>query len=196
MTKPASTDTQSNKPAMKQDIAELEASLKGAMEALETRVYELDTRLVSLEERVDMLEVRMNLRFDEIRSLIVNEKQRGQSVDRLDRLETLMVDVNRQVKTLTQGSGMTPSRRRNATSAYEPLRHHLSNLDGTAVTLSFWEVQKILNRSLPRSAFTTQAWWSNERTHTHARYGWLAAGWRVTSVNMNGLSVTFESGPV
>ena len=42
----------------------------------------------------------------------------------------------------------------------------------------------------------TQAWWSNERTHTHARYGWLAAGWRVTGVNMNGLSVTFESGPV
>ena len=196
MTKPASTDTQSNKPAMKQDIAELEAGLKGAMEALETRVYKLDTSLVSLEERVDMLEVRMNLRFDEIRSFIVEGKEREQRAGELDRLETLVVDLNRQVKTLIQASGMTPSRRRNATSAYEPLRHHLSNLDGAAVTLSFWEVQKILNRSLPRSAFTTQAWWSNERTHTHARYGWLAAGWRVTSVNMNGLSVTFESGPV
>ena len=76
MTKPVSTDIQSNKPATKQDIAELAAGLKGAMEALEARVYELDTRLVSLEERVDMLEVRMNLRFDEMRSLVVEGKQR------------------------------------------------------------------------------------------------------------------------
>ena len=76
MTRPASADTQSNKSATKQDIAELEASLRDAMEALETRVYKLDTRLVYLQERVDMLEVRMNLRFDELRSLIVNEKPR------------------------------------------------------------------------------------------------------------------------
>ena len=51
MTKPASADTQSHKSATKQDIAELEAGLKGAMEALETRVYELHTGLVSLKER-------------------------------------------------------------------------------------------------------------------------------------------------
>ena len=73
--KPASADKQPDKPATKQDIAELEASLKGAMEALETRVYELDARLVALEERVDTLEVRVNLRLDEIRSLIIVEKQ-------------------------------------------------------------------------------------------------------------------------
>ena len=139
-----------------------------------------------LEMQLGGLEERLYTRMDRLE----------QRVGEMERLETLMVDINRQVKTLTQAPGMTPSRRRNATSAYEPLRHHLSNLDGAAVTLSFWEVQKILNRSLPRSAFTTRAWWSNERTHTQARYGWLAAGWRVTGVNMNGLSVTFESGPV
>ena len=48
MMKPVSTDTQPDKSATKQDIAELEASLKDAMEALETRVYQLDARLVSL----------------------------------------------------------------------------------------------------------------------------------------------------
>ena len=139
-----------------------------------------------LERQLGALEQRLHTRMDRL------EQRFGE----LDRLETLMVDVNRRVKMLVQAPGMTSPRRQQVTSTYEPLRHHLSNLDGTAVTLSFWEIQKILNRSLPRIAFTTQAWWSNERTRSQARYGWLAAGWRVTSVNMKGLSVTFESGPV
>lgn len=51
-------------------------------------------------------------------------------------------------------------------------------------------------KDLKRPGMGLQGWWSNERTRSQARYGWLAAGWRVTSVNMKGLSVTFESGPV
>ena len=167
------TSIHNDRPASLKDLKALQMELQGWIRDV-------------LERQLGALEERLHTRMDRLE----------QRADKLDRLETRMVDVNRQVKMLVQPSGMTPSRRRNVTSAYEPLRHHLSNLDGATVTLSFWEVQKILNRSLPRSAFTTQAWWSNERTHSQARYGWLAAGWRVTSVNMNGLSVTFGSGPV
>lgn len=74
MNRPASTDMQPDKPATEQALADLKVELKDVIEALKTDVYQLDTRLVALEERVDMLEVRMNLRFDELRALILHEK--------------------------------------------------------------------------------------------------------------------------
>jgi len=52
------------------------------------------------------------------------------------------------------------------------------------VTLSFSQIERVLNDNLPPSAQRYRAWWSNETegSHTQAR-GWLKAGWFVETVD-------------
>lgn len=58
-------------------------------------------------------------------------------------------------------------------SVYDPLKRRLEAETGDKLTLSFAEIETILNRSLPESAYQYQAWWSNEdpddTTHTQCR---------------------------
>lgn len=65
---------------------------------------------------------------------------------------------------------------------YVPLQNHLKKLTSSHVTLSFNEMEKILNAPLPKSAYKYQAWWvNNEKAHLHAST-WLEAGYVVGNV--------------
>jgi hypothetical protein len=74
------------------------------------------------------------------------------------------------------------------TGKYTPLEHYLRDLPETQkeVTLSFEQIERILNDKLPPSAHQYQAWWANEKegNHVNAR-AWANAGWKVESVDFN-----------
>ena len=82
---------------------------------------------------------------------------------------------------------------------YSPLEHYLLGLPAgqMEVTLSYEQVERILNDNLPPSALVHRAWWSNETvgTHIHA-HAWLNAGWKVDAVNFTNRWVRFaDSSP-
>ncbi|WP_430641853.1 DUF7662 domain-containing protein [Bradyrhizobium cajani] len=64
-------------------------------------------------------------------------------------------------------------------SIYDPLRHQLVQVQDRTVRLTFAEIEALLGRSLPASAYRFTAWWGNETSrtvgHTQSR-AWLLAG--------------------
>ncbi len=78
-------------------------------------------------------------------------------------------------------------------SKYDSLREHLDRLPPELVQLSFAEIDRIV-AGLPPSAYEHRAWWSNERQGSHVQaIGWLDAGRRVESVDLNTTRVTFSA---
>ena len=78
-------------------------------------------------------------------------------------------------------------------SRYAPLADWLNSLPGTKdqVSLSFKEVEEIIDGSLPASARTHRSWWANDsHSHSHSRI-WLEVGWRRTRLNMSQEQVAF-----
>ena len=71
---------------------------------------------------------------------------------------------------------------------YTPLENYLRDLSASEkeVTLSFEQIERILNDKLPPSAYEYQQWWENEKegNHVNAR-AWANAGWKVVSVDFN-----------
>jgi len=80
------------------------------------------------------------------------------------------------------------------TGKYTPLEQYLTALPSGQrdVTLSFEQIERILNDRLPPSAYKYQAWWANQKKGTHVEaQAWLDAGWKVDTVNFNGKWVRF-----
>jgi hypothetical protein len=69
-------------------------------------------------------------------------------------------------------------------SVYEPITHYLTRAPGSSARLTFGQVERIIGRSLPKSAYRHREWWSNNPTgHSHAR-SWTKAGWRTEKVDL------------
>ncbi len=72
---------------------------------------------------------------------------------------------------------------------YTPLEHYLRDLPASQreVTLSFEQIERILNDKLPRSAYQYQAWWHPEKEpHQPEKQAIANAGWKVdASVDFN-----------
>ncbi len=66
---------------------------------------------------------------------------------------------------------------------YDPLNSYLEQRGDRSISLTFSEVEKIINAKLPKSALDYREWWANDRSHTQAR-AWLAAGYKTSDVNM------------
>lgn len=69
---------------------------------------------------------------------------------------------------------------------YTPLEYHLRNLSESQkeVTMSFEQIERILNDKLPPSAYQYQAWWANQKEGSHVEaFAWMDAGWLVDTVN-------------
>lgn len=69
---------------------------------------------------------------------------------------------------------------------YTPLEHYLRDLPMAQkdVTLPFDQIERILGKKLPKSAYQYQAWWANEKKpHQPEKLAILNAGWRVDAVN-------------
>ena len=56
---------------------------------------------------------------------------------------------------------------------------------------TFDDIEEILGFALPPSARRHSAWWSNTKSHSHA-LAWLAAGWKVSEVDMEAEMLVFE----
>jgi hypothetical protein len=75
---------------------------------------------------------------------------------------------------------------------YEPITQFLRHAHGRSVRLTFKDVERIINRPLPRSAYRYREWWSNNPSgHSHAR-SWADAGWRTEMVNLEKRVLVFS----
>lgn len=88
---------------------------------------------------------------------------------------------------------VSPTKIRRRESKYSPLRRYLARRPEYTkyVTLTFTELEKMIEDKLPSSAFQNRHWWSNADSSTQAR-SWLYAGWNVRDVNLNDKTVVFQ----
>lgn len=76
-------------------------------------------------------------------------------------------------------------------SVYEPLGRWLASCGCNSVNLNFAQMETILGRTLPPSAHQYDVWWGPSSTHTQSKYGWMAAGFIVTTVDRGFPCATF-----
>ena len=76
--------------------------------------------------------------------------------------------------------------------SYAPLAAHLKSQlpSTTSVELTFQDIERILGKELPRSAYDYRAWWANDPTKPQSA-AWLEEGWRTTGLSMTELRTTF-----
>lgn len=79
-------------------------------------------------------------------------------------------------------------------SKYEPLACFLRQQLGDRVTLSFKEIDKLVDGGLPQSAYDYRPWWANRHDGRGSQSaGWQSAGWETCDVRVaDGGSVTFK----
>ena len=82
-----------------------------------------------------------------------------------------------------------------ASGSYAPLANLLRSMvvgdEGSSpFPMTFREIEAILKKDLPRSAYEYRAWWSNDPMKPQAA-AWLDEGWRTTAVNMTEGRLTF-----
>ena len=77
-------------------------------------------------------------------------------------------------------------------SKYQPLLEFLRGSDRTEVTLTFAEIEALINNPLPDSAKSKRAWWSNRSKGALQASAWMDAGYRVEDVDLDGQQVTFR----
>ena len=78
-------------------------------------------------------------------------------------------------------------------SKYAPLATFLSKQPKSQerITLTFDQIEEIINNQLPAAAREHRSWWANDST-THVQSGqWLKVNWRVVTINMTGEKVVF-----
>lgn len=76
--------------------------------------------------------------------------------------------------------------------SYAPLAAHLKSQDAsvTSVEMTFQQVERILGKALPSSAFEYRAWWANDPSKPQST-AWLDEGWRTVAINMSERLLTF-----
>jgi hypothetical protein len=77
-------------------------------------------------------------------------------------------------------------------SIYYPLHVYLlAQVGPQELTVSFDQIEEVLDFRLPVSARKHKAWWGNQKSgHSHSR-AWLLAGWRVDDVDVLAEQVRF-----
>src|SRR5271165_1399973 len=76
-------------------------------------------------------------------------------------------------------------------ATYDPLGQHLRKSAANRIPMTFREVELVIGRKLPASAFRHRPWWANEeRGHSHAK-AWLGAGYRTEQVDMAAAKLVF-----
>jgi len=79
----------------------------------------------------------------------------------------------------------------NEGSRYFPIFERLKRGGESEVTLSFAEIEALINGPLPASARVTKAWWSNRDSGAQAA-AWMQAGYRVAALDLPGERMTFR----
>lgn len=77
-------------------------------------------------------------------------------------------------------------------SKYGPLKSYLQSQAAVEVPMSFAEIEAIIGRKLPASAYRHRPWWANEPSgHVHAQ-AWLEAGYASARVDLAGQTLVFR----
>jgi predicted DNA-binding protein (UPF0251 family) len=80
-------------------------------------------------------------------------------------------------------------------SKYQLLLEFLRGSQQNDVILSFAEIETLINDSLPDSAKTKSAWWSNRKKGALQASAWMGAGYRVENVDFEQQQVRFVKPP-
>jgi len=88
---------------------------------------------------------------------------------------------------------VSPRMVRRVGSKYGPLGVYLTERERSIsyVTLTFPEIERIIEDKLPSSAIQHRQWWSNASSHAHAQ-AWLNVGWMVHDMNLIDKTVVFK----
>ena len=81
------------------------------------------------------------------------------------------------------------------TGKYASLEKYLAGLQTSMqeVTMTFEQIERILNDRLPASASRHKEWWHNESEGSHVQaHAWMNAGWLVDSVDQRNGWVRFQ----
>jgi hypothetical protein len=76
-------------------------------------------------------------------------------------------------------------------SRYQPLADHLRILDTSRWDACFVDIEAIIGRPLPRSAYQYPAWWANQSGGHSQTAGWRDAGWKTADLDLVRKRVSF-----
>lgn len=76
-------------------------------------------------------------------------------------------------------------------SKYAALFAHLAESNAQEVTLSFAEIEAILDAELPATARRQRGWWSNRGSGGVQAAAWMGAGYHVSKLDLAAKKVTF-----
>ena len=76
-------------------------------------------------------------------------------------------------------------------SKYNKFIEFLNNQPSSVVTCSFKQIEEIIDETLPTSAYSYDAWWSNNPSHPLMNLV-LESGWTKTNINLQSNQVTFS----
>jgi DNA-binding XRE family transcriptional regulator len=77
-------------------------------------------------------------------------------------------------------------------SKYQPLLEYLQRSDRPEVTLTFSEIEKLMEDTLPESARKERRWWGNRSKGALQASAWMNAGYVVGEVDLCRECVTFR----
>jgi len=80
-------------------------------------------------------------------------------------------------------------------SKYQPLLDFLCGSDRNEINLSFAEIETLIKDTLPNSAKSNRAWWSNRSKGALQALAWIEAGYLVEDVDFDCQQVTFYKPP-
>lgn len=77
-------------------------------------------------------------------------------------------------------------------SKYQPLLEYLRRSEQREVTLTFAQIELLINDTLPASAWVKRAWWSNRSKGALQASAWMEAGYLVEKLDLDEECVTFR----
>jgi DNA-binding transcriptional regulator YiaG len=80
-------------------------------------------------------------------------------------------------------------------SKYQPLLEFLRDNNQPEVILTFAQIEALMQDTLPDSARSQKAWWSNRSKGAWQASAWIEAGYRVVDVDFEQQRVTFRKPP-
>ncbi|EKQ69273.1 putative transcriptional regulator [Leptolyngbyaceae cyanobacterium JSC-12] len=80
-------------------------------------------------------------------------------------------------------------------SKYQALHDYLSRSEQSPVTLTFTDIEALIGSTLPASARTNRAWWSNRSKGALQASAWMQAGFTVKAIDLATEQVTFHKPP-
>jgi len=109
----------------------------------------------------------------------------------MERIQILELKVSRLERDKATNKNFKVEANVNIVSKYRGLTEYILNNNGSKISLTYPEIEKIIGFKLPDSAYDhMRAYWSNTETHSYAK-SWLAIGYR-TRVDTDNKIVHFE----